>query len=237
MVRAAYTGELRSMFPRYGAALDAWGGPSRSIDALKFGEDALRHPADLNAARLADMSENDREFAKLGVAQKLRDIADSKGPLAAEFDRLAGTKYGASSVRNQLRPFFDNDAELQKLVDSVATEVRMARKGNEILAGSPTASRWAEDTAGVTGADIVHGAVAVGTQHPAGLARMVINRLANWLPKGDPELDAQIARILSDPTVAPTIGEGGRLSVSPLASRAGNPYQLGPAAPYNNTQP
>ncbi len=209
-VRATYAGELRQMYPRYAAALDAWGGPSQSIDALKFGESSLANAPEVNTARLQAMSENDREFAKLGIAQKLRDIANSKGPLAAEFDRLAGTKYGSSSIRDRIRPFFSSDEEMQRLVDGVDYEIKMARKSNEILAGSQTAQRVAEDM-GVSGSDVAHAAMSAATGHYGGVLRQVASMLGKWLPKDDPEVTARIAKILTDPTLQPTIGPDGRL--------------------------
>jgi hypothetical protein len=217
-VRATYTGELRQMYPRYAAALNAWGGPSQSIDALKFGESALTNAPEVNAARLQSMSENDREFAKLGIAQRLRDIANSKGPLAAEFDRLAGTKYGSTAVRDKIRPFFSSDEELQRLVDGVDYEIKIARKSNEILAGSQTAQRVAEDM-GVSGSDVAHAALSAGMGHYGSVARQVMSMLGKFLPKDDPEVAARIAKILTDPTLQPTIGPDGRLMLpSPAPS-------------------
>lgn len=214
-VRATYAGDLRAMYPRYAAALDAWGGPSRSMDSLKFGENALTNPAEINKARLDGMTENDREFAKLGIAQKLRDIANSRGPLAAEFDRLVGTKYGASSVRNRLRPFFNSDEELQHLIDGVDAEIKMARKGNEIFAGSQTASRFAEDTGSGGAADVARMGISAATGHWTGVAHGLIRWLTNKTRTGNPEIDAEVARIMSDPKIVPEIGSDGKLVIRP----------------------
>ena len=231
-VRAEYAGTLRVMFPRYAAALDAWGGPSQSIDALKFGEDALSNAPEVNAARLNGMSENDRQFAQLGIAQKLRDIANSKGPLAAEFDRLSGTKYGSSSTRDKIRPFFSSDEEMQRLVDGVDYEIRMARKSNEILAGSPTASRVAED-AGVTGGDMAHIALSGAMGHFGSVARQVVSAMGNWLAKEDPEVTQRIAKILTDPNLKPTITPDGKLSL-PIGLNAKGAGPMSTVSPAEN---
>lgn len=213
ITRHDFVHTLRDLNPEYAKALDAWGGPSRSMDALQVGIDALKRSPEQNAARLAEMSENDREFARLGIGQTLRDIANKRGPLAGEFDRVAGTQYGSTSTREQLRPFFRNEKDYQTFVDSVTMENTMPRTTNKILGGSQTAERLMEDESPISGRDLAHGATAAATGHKSTMANWVIDNAAKLWDRRDPELNAQIARILGSTDI--TIGRAptGKLTI------------------------
>jgi hypothetical protein len=144
--RRDYVRTLRGLNPEYGEALDIWSGPSQAQEAIQVGADAFARSPEQNAARIAEMTESDREFARVGVGQLLRDLANDKGPLAPQFGRIAGTQYGSTSIRQKIRPFFNTEADFQTFVDSVTAEVNMPRTGNRILGGSQTAERVAEDS-------------------------------------------------------------------------------------------
>lgn len=219
-VRGVYTGELRSLFPRYGSALDAWGGPSRSMDALQAGADALKRSPEQNAARLASMSENDQEFAKLGLAQTLRDIANKRGPLAGEFDRIAGTRYGSASTREQLRPFFKDEESLRKFMDSVTTETTMARTSNRVLSGSQTATRLSEDESALSPAEAAHTAVNLATGNHMGLVRSAIRGGQSLLDRQKVQRNAEISKILSDPNVQLGLDPKGKITILPSPADA-----------------
>lgn len=196
ITRTAFVGTMRDLNPSYAKALNAWSGPSRSMDALQVGADALKRSPEQNAARLAEMSANDVEFARLGIGQTLRDIVNKRGPLAAEFDRVAGTQYGSKSTRDQLRPFFQSEDAYKKFVDSVTAETTMARTSNKILGGSQTAERLAEDESSITPGDAAHTAIAGALGHHGALLNRLIGHGQKLWDKQNPELNAQIARLL-----------------------------------------
>ena len=81
LVRSAYTNTLRDMYPRYANALDAWGGPSRSIDALQAGRNFLRQEPEEIKRRISTLSTNDQEFYKLGAAATLRKMIATTGQI------------------------------------------------------------------------------------------------------------------------------------------------------------
>lgn len=201
ITRSGFVGVLRDLNKKYGEALDAWSGPSRSLDAIQVGMDALKRSPEQNAARLAEMSPNDREFARLGIGQMLRDIANKRGPLAGEFDRVAGTQYGSTSTRQQLRPFFESEAAYTKFIDSVTAETVMPRTANKILGGSQTAERVAEDQGAITGADMLHGGTAAALGHKATLVNWAIDQAKKLWDKRDPRMNAEIARLLGSADV------------------------------------
>lgn len=196
--RREYVTRLRGLNPKYADALNTWSGPSESLDAIRVGQDALKMSPEQNAARLKEMSPNDREFARLGIGQALRDIANKRGPLAAEFDRVSGTQYGSTSTRQQLRPFFDNEAAYRKFVDSVTAETTMPRTTNRILGGSQTAERAEEGVSPISGVDLAHGAVAGALGHHATALNWLATQGHKLWDRRDPALNAEIAKVLTD---------------------------------------
>lgn len=196
--RRDFVTRLRDLNPRYADALNAWSGPSESIGAIQIGKDALKMSPEQNAAALRDMSPNDREFARLGIGQALRDIANKRGPLAAEFDRVAGTQYGSTSTRQQLRPFFDTEDAYRRFVDSVTAETTMPRTANRILGGSQTAERFGEDSSPISIGDAAHTAIAGALGHKATLANRLVGHAQQLWDRRDPALNAEMARVLSD---------------------------------------
>lgn len=200
--RGEFVKTLRDLNPAYERALNAWSGPSQSMDAIQVGMDALRRSPEQNAARIAEMSENDREFARLGIGQALRDVANKRGPLASEFDRVAGTQYGSTSTRQQLRPFFKDEASYKKFVDAVTAETTMARTSNKILGGSQTAERLAEDEGPISVSDIASAGAAGVLGHKMGMVNAIKDIGMKLWDRRDPELNAQIARILGSTDVS-----------------------------------
>lgn len=208
ITRGEFVGTLRDLNDAYGKALDTWGGPSRSLDSIQVGMDALKRSPEQNAARLAEMTPNDREFAKLGIGQVLRDIANKRGPLASEFDRVAGTQYGSKFTREQLRPFFQDEGAYKKFVDAVTAETVMPRTSNRVLGGSPTAERLSEDESPISAGDIAHTALAGALGHHGTFLNRLGHHAQTLWDRRDPELNAEIARILGNTGV--TVGRDGK---------------------------
>lgn len=188
---------MRETFPSYRAALDAWSGPSQSIDALNDGAAFARMKPEEIVDRFGKMSDNDKQFFKLGVADTLRTAMAKKGAEADEAKSIVGNQW----TRDQLRPLFSSEADYRKFMDSVGAEARMFGTRYRTLGNSATAGRLAEDQIPETenyvrlarGAmDMAHGNL-LGTVHHA--ARLASNLLA----RPNPELNAAIAKLLTEP--------------------------------------
>lgn len=187
----------------YSKARSAYSGPSQSIDAVDFGRDALTKAttAEENAATFKALSPNDKEFARIGLAQALRNQIDSTriGSNAAE--RIVGNR----SLMNKMRPFFDTQADFDKFIKSATAEDTMFRTAREIAGGSQTAERVAEDlshdakaysSAARAGMDFAEGRLIGGVTH---LARAV----GDFVKRPNPELADEIAQILTSPLNRP----------------------------------
>lgn len=142
-VRARYVGELRSMFPRYAAALDAWAGPSRAIDALRAGREILRPDAEVTSGMLRRMTSDEQSFFRIGAARALADrilsVADNQDVSAIR--RI----WGSQMVRDRISAAFPNARDAQEFRRVIDNELRVAATNREIgpRAGSQTARRLA----------------------------------------------------------------------------------------------
>jgi hypothetical protein len=155
-LRDAYVEELKRLDPTRGGrgtkvpgiyerALNAWAGESANLDAFRMGQDILGKNIDPSeiTARFAKMSESEREFVRLGVALKMREVVSSAGERADEAKSiLKKNKW----TKMQLRPIFKTPEGATEFLDTVLpAETVMHKFKGEVTAGSPTAERVAED--------------------------------------------------------------------------------------------
>lgn len=219
----------------YARARASYSGPSQSLNALEFGRNVFKATPEENAAAFAKLSPNDKEFARLGVADVLRE-------------RIAKTGFGGNEARaliknawtrDQLRPIFRTPEEFDKFTDAVMAEHTMADTTTRTLRGSQTAERLAEDNS--PGNKAIHGAAKVAKD----LAT------ANWLGavsnawklkrdlgmRQNPALNSEIARLLYTPNLSGATTGGQRLlgalpgpqTTNYLAPAAQSIRQLAPA--------
>lgn len=209
-----YLAELDRLNPDYKAAREQWSGDTSNMIALKAGQTALKNKPEINASLAANMTESERESAKLGLAQTLREIAQDKGPLAGEFNTIPGTQYGAEGNRARIAPFFNDEKDLDRFVKSIGREQVKARTANKVLRGSQTAERLAEDEGPITARDVAHGAIAGALGHKATLANRIFDVAHKfWDSRGDPRTNAEIARILGSSGIKVERDAHGRIIV------------------------
>lgn len=204
--RTEFRNTVKGLNPEYAKALEAYSGPSQSIDALKAGQGFLRQRPEEITRRLATLSEGDREFYKLGAADTLRQAVAKKGVEGDEAKAIMRSQY----MRDQLRPLFDTDAAYNRFVNSVAAEGRMFGTRFNVLRGSQTAARVAEDRSPETEAFAHAARGALNIAHGNWLGAGV-NAVKSALSLGrapDTELNAAIAKILTMPIRQP--GSAGR---------------------------
>lgn len=200
--RADYTGYLRTTFPKYNDALDAWASQSQSLDALRAGQDFLKARPEEIQRRLGSLTPNDREFYKMGAADTLRGNLAKKGPEADEAKALLRSDF----MRQQLRPLFDSDASFDKFVKSVEAEQRMFGTRFNVLRGSQTAARTAEDTGPASEAfgHAAHGVANMAHHNYLGIIANSLKAITAMARAPDPEHAAAVAKLLTQP-----LGNGG----------------------------
>jgi hypothetical protein len=143
MVRHAYVAEIDDLDSSgvYKAARAAWAGPSKSLDALRFGRTIFNRNPEETAAEFTRLSPNDQEFARLGVADMLRERIAKTGFTGDESRAIVKNAW----TREQLKPILKSDEEFNKFVEAVMSEHTMAGTTKGVLGGSQTAERLAED--------------------------------------------------------------------------------------------
>jgi hypothetical protein len=134
----------------------------------------------------------------LGVADIIRERIAKVGFGGDEAKRIVGSPW----MQQQLRPIFDDQKSFDQFVNSVTKETTMFNTRRSLLGGSPTAERL-EDQQGsealIAGAKGVKN-LAFGNILPAIENFYRAYRNAGIRPS--PELNAQIARILFDPSAS-----------------------------------
>jgi hypothetical protein len=193
--------ELDRLNPSYKAARAAYSGPSQSIDAMKAGADIFNHSPEEVAERFSRLSPNDKEFYRLGVADKLRERIAKTGIGGDEAKAIIKNNW----TKSQLQPIFETQEQFDHFIDAATMESKMFDTAFRLKGGSHTAERLAADHA--FGADVE--AAGHGVSAAKNVARM------NWLPavsdmwrmkqalgwRKNQALNAEIAKLLFDPAM------------------------------------
>lgn len=221
----AFRNLLTTENPAYGAALDAWSGPSASQSAIKMGQTVLsRNPGQI-ADDLANLSPSDKEFYKLGVSQALKDSVAKTGAAGDEARKLVGNDY----LKQQLRPLFNDDASYNRFIDSATSESQMFGTKYNMLGNSRSALRLAEQAHNTEGtgilAPLMEGATAIGAGGAGGMilggkaALGMLGRVGQALNRPSPAVDAAAARILFNPNQDENAASLARLIAGRLKTR------------------
>lgn len=190
-VRAAYTGALRDTFPKYADALDAWAGPSQSLDALNLGKRALGPDPEITAKTIGRLSDTDKQFFKLGVYQALRGIADGTKDGANAVRRLFGTP----AIRAKIAAAFDDPAAFDKFSKWAETEDTWASTKNDLLRNSATARRLAGQQ-DLTPINMLPHVLRAAHGDVLGAAKGLAGEGVRQLAGPSPEIESNIAKML-----------------------------------------
>lgn len=194
--RRRYVTALREMYPRYAGALDAWGGPSQSLQAMQLGRDALTEDAEITTKQIAGLSANDKDFFRIGLARALKDKADATQEGADITRRIFGNKL----IRDRIMAGFDNPGAFAAFRDVMENEATFAKTRNEVLKGSQTARRMA----GQQDLDVTTPVTMALTGHPLPAAANLLAQQARASPAMDTDpVKAAIARQLFGQQIDP----------------------------------
>jgi hypothetical protein len=171
--RTAMRNELRQLVPVYGKALDAYSGPSQSLDAMAFGRNIFSPDAELSTARVAGMSDADKDFFRLGVVRAIQDRIDSAPDGADVVKRF----FNKEAFRDKVKAAFPNAASFNQFLMSIGREQQMYSAAQFVRGGSPTARIEAEKADMSTDPSML-GALMTGDLRGAGgqLANTILRR-------------------------------------------------------------
>lgn len=184
----------------YKAARDIWAGDTHSMEAVEFGERALakNSSARSNAKAIAAMAPGDKEFARIGLAKRLKQMM-----LDHKLNHSAAHEFARSPyIQDKARPLFDSQEAYDKFIDAVSAEDTMAKTHGEVLKGSQTASRVMEDQTDAGLSAAAHGAATMahaGHGNALGVAIHGKQFLKDLATIRDPKIGSDIADILTSP--------------------------------------
>lgn len=192
MNRAALVGSLRERIPVYARALDAWGGPTQTMEAMRMGQGALRLNPDVVSAQVRRIgSSSDMDAARVGLGRAITD--ETRNPATA-----VGAARRLTEDRNHLRRLemlVPDNAQRNALLDALRREDAMGQVEQAVSprAGSQTARllAGAEDMAvdppGGMLASLLMGhfgtAARQGVQHVSRLSQGINSNTADQLAR------------------------------------------------------
>lgn len=135
-----YKNELVRLNPDYGKALKAYSGPSQSMDIIERGRSYQRQNPEEIKRYIKGLSPDDRELYRIGVAQKMIDVAESRVHGADKARALLGSP----KKEKALAEVFGGDNKLKGLLNSFDLESTMHRTYAKATGGSPTQPLQAE---------------------------------------------------------------------------------------------
>lgn len=196
----------------YRAAREAWQGPSASFDAMRLGRSVFMNKPEELADDVAKMSDANKEFFRVGVADILRERLAKTGFSGDEAKSLIKNSW----VRDQLRPAFKTQKDFDEFVESVTNELQMFRTNNRIVGNSATAERLAEDNQGTK-------ALGIGSKLWAGnlvsAARDTYQLYRDLGLRDNPELNEKIARIIFQAPISEKVQQQLKGQAQPAAAR------------------
>lgn len=196
-VRGGLVPELDRLNPAYKAARDAWSGDTASFMALDQGSHLFdpkwfRTTEDV-AEFFNKLGTNDREFVKMGVAAKLKELLEAAPDAADRAKRIINNE----RVRDRMRAVLGNDAA--PFIDAIERERTMRETPQRLYGGSATAERVAADSSlerFARGADIAMSAI----RHPLSAAARALKLKKDLSALPNPRLNEAVARLVTQPT-------------------------------------
>lgn len=206
--RDEYVKELYKLNPRYKTAVDAWSGPSQSVDAIKEGKTHFSRPESNEEVRadFESLTPSDKEFYRLGAAEAKIDAVERSADAGDKTKKVINSERD----RKRFRMLFDSDAAADKFIESVERKRQMFDTRTDIKGNSKTAQRQADDEGEALSTGL-HAVLGVGDLH-SGNFLGAISKFARVKKDlgllNDPKFNAELAKILTDPnlSVSPSSG-------------------------------
>lgn len=197
-LRDEFRKELVTLNPTYGKAMEAWSGPSESIDAVRQGKDHFSRGDSIEQiqAEFDQMTEANKEFYRLGAAE---DLIRRNQKVAFAGDETKAI-HNSRDDANLLRVLFKDPKEADQFIESVERKRQMFETKQKVAGGSDTAERIAEDSGrfATAGKHLLTAGERFKTGHPLTAGREAISAgQALFTNKAKAE---QIAKLYADPS-------------------------------------
>jgi uncharacterized protein (DUF2384 family) len=155
LLRDGLVDELDRLNPDYKIARDKWAGDSALISAIRDGRAFHKTSPEEIAEWFGKASESEQQAFRVGAADTLRDDISRAAFGGDPSNRLINN----ARLRRQILPMFRSADDAEKFLARVQDARTMAQTPSDILRGSPTAARTAEDAANRGGFESVANAM------------------------------------------------------------------------------
>lgn len=195
-VRRSLLNELKTESPAYAKALESWAGHSQSMGAIRFGRNVFKGNPEEIAKDISEMSASEREFAKLGVADMVRERVLKTGFGGDEAKAIIKSDW----AKMQLKPFFKNESEFNSFVKAVTDEKAMFQSKTDFVRGSQSAERLADDADNEMVGAGVKAAMGnwKGATKDALKSLIMVGRKNNWKEQ---KVNEAVAKLLFNPDI------------------------------------
>lgn len=135
--RGAYRNQLAGMFHPYRRALEAWSGPSQSMDAMNRGRQAFRVDRDALTTTADRLPAGDQDFLRLGAGRAVTDMASDPARAATTARRLTEDR----QMQARIETLLPDEGVRRAFVAALEREMQTASTNAAISprAGSQTA--------------------------------------------------------------------------------------------------
>lgn len=177
--------------PAYRKARGIYSSTHEMEDALEIGRNAFRSSPDEMKAALAEMTPGEKEMARIGLADAIRDrIAgqrDGRDVLKAVF--------GTPKIRDTIRPAFPDDQAFRRFQSALMKFEKQRRTYNTVTGNSTTAKQLNDMMGLQSGGDVGMDAIAMLTRGQIGPA---IASTLRRVVTGEPGIGQKTADAIAD---------------------------------------
>ncbi|MDE1907140.1 MAG: hypothetical protein KGH75_11900, partial [Rhodospirillales bacterium] len=181
--------------PAYAEARAAYAGPAKVRDAIQMGRKVFSQDSEVTQSQIAKMSPSEKSAFQAGVARAVLDkLPDPEQTGKNAVSKLLNTPQFSS----KLSVAFDNPQQFQQFTELLNDIGNQAASRNTVLKGSQTAARLAaqgHDWSGVARRALFN---ALAGHHIGAAAELGAGVMRQSAAEGDPALDAEIAKLLTN---------------------------------------
>lgn len=122
--------------PVYAMARHQWAGPSEAMDALQAGRDVFRPDMEVTANRIANMTDTEKQFYRIGVVRAIKDRIDKTKDAGSVLKQF----WNSPGWRDKLEATFPDAQSFEQFRALMDREGNMFRTYSTGTQGSRTAS-------------------------------------------------------------------------------------------------
>lgn len=194
-IRDNFRETLTAAFPQYADALKSYSDPSKVIDAIQLGRKLPSGDAELSAKRIGAMSAEEKQGVQAGVARYFADKFNGPASENATIQRMLRDR----NLQARVKAAFPSAESFDQFWTLLKDKGAQAKALGDVVGGSKTARATAA-AAHNWANTIVHAGYETAVGSPLRASMMVgRNLLDHARAQGNPELDASVAQLLTNP--------------------------------------